>query len=265
MADRIDAPAVRPPAVSLLAAAEVRDDLDRIEDASFLSFGCGGFGVRATCSNDAVDSGVQSGCAPVKSSVFIVEAGIQVSAAGSDVAAVRAAAAAKLDSVLSAAIARELAEGALTAGVNDAAIFNHPSFRGATDLNSGGAVSTRTGLARLEDYLADLLDGPVGAIHATRGAATVMPEKARNGNIITTSIGTVVIPDAGYRGRSPAGAAAAAGEAWVYATSLPLIRRGPVDVLDAVNRNDNTLTVKAFRPVQVMFECGAAGVRITLA
>lgn len=260
----IDAPALRPPAVGLLTAAATGPALSRMEERGFQSWGCGGYRVRASCSDEVANQSWTNPCSNVRAEPFFVETKVTASRAGSDPAELVRAATAKLEAVTSAAIARELWTNELTTAVVDAE-FAHPTLVGASDLNAAGAVDPKRAQALLEDYLAGLLDGPVGAIHATRGAASVLPEKERVGNVITTSVGTTIIPDAGYTGTSPAGAAPAAGTSWVYATSLPIVSLGPIDTLEDFDRAANSLVAVATRPVWVAFECGSAAVRMNLA
>lgn len=255
--------------MSLLAAATTGPPLTRVsEPYGFLSVGCGGWRVRATCSNDEENNQAASGCAEIDGFPFIVEAEIgPVSLMGLDRAELDRRAVEKLDSITSAAVARELWTGNLIDAVGDAAAFDHLSFQNATILDGSGTTARdpKRALAVLEDYLANLLDGPQGAIHATRGGAVVLPEKLRTGNTILTSVGTLVIPDAGYPGTAPDGTAAASGKTWLYASSVPVVSLGAASPEGVEVRSDNSLTVKVWRPAWVAFECGPAAVQMNLA
>lgn len=75
------------------------------------------------------------------------------------------------------------------------------------------------------------------------------------GGVITTAMGSIVIADAGYDGSGPIGAPEAT---WIYATTIPRVRLGAVEVLpatlddaaqwaQALNRATNSVTIWAQR------------------
>src|SRR6478609_6962944 len=98
----------------------------------------------------------------------------------------------------------------------------------ATDLNPAGAVSPSKALAILERWMGSEY-GSLGAIHADRGAATLLADHIanQNGPRLLTKIGTPVVAGAGYPGTSPAGVLTA-DVAWVYASPALFGYRGPV-------------------------------------
>lgn len=145
----------------------------------------------------------------------------------------------------------------------------------ATVLNGGTAVASAEGVALLEDALAGALAGAPGAIHMTRRALTRIAASSggglfrREGDLILTLTDTRVIADAGYPGTQPSGAAAAAGEAWLYGTARPTVWRSDVDVTpaddaEALNRDLNTRTWRASRFALTLIPCGVYAVRVTL-
>jgi len=183
-----------------------------------------------------------------------------------------------LAAIEDAAIAHEFWTGALAvqaAGVdpNSPWLLNPRLEAGAavTDVNAGGAVSVRTGLGLLEQALSGLLGVGVLTLHA---AVHVLPQLAdyvrRDGALLLTQRDTRVVLSPGYPGTSPLGAAAAAGQAWVYGTARPTVRRGPVTVDpvtvgQVIDPETNRATVYAHRLVHITLPApDIYAVRVTL-
>lgn len=124
---------------------------------------------------------------------------------------------------------------------------------------SGTAVNPIAALAALEAAIAKKGTGARGMIHATR--RTVTSWAAWNlvdlvGGMLVTTLGTIVVPDAGYDGSAPgaggtlhaAGTPDATGVTeWAYATGLVTTRVSTIDVsgvtrvgdfLDSINTPD---------------------------
>lgn len=123
---------------------------------------------------------------------------------------------------------------------------------------SNASVSVTDGIACLEQGLADCGCGGLGMIHVTPATATHMAnaqllDRDASG-ILTTKLGTIVVPGAGYDGSGPNGEAAAAGAVWAYATGVVTVRLGPVDVHRYPDRSVNTMLVRAERIVGVDFD-----------
>ncbi len=117
-----------------------------------------------------------------------------------------------------------------------------------------------TALDFLEQGLGDCSNGARGVIHCTRQLGSFLSglgNTVRNINgTIQTYVGTLIIPDAGYDGSGPSGQPAVAGSQWAYATLMPTVRRGPVDVIpssfeEAIIRGTNDLEFRAQRPAVV--------------
>lgn len=105
---------------------------------------------------------------------------------------------------------------------------------GATDVTPtpGTAVSVRHGIALLEGVAAANYGG-VPVLHMARSTTTIgFSEHVLEHDSafkITTMQGALVANGGGYEGNlSPAGVAAAAGEAWIYVTGAVTVVRGPV-------------------------------------
>jgi hypothetical protein len=138
----------------------------------------------------------------------------------------------------------------------------------ATDINPAGALDPAEALAALEDWLGAEY-GSLGVIHGTRGAASILDTRlVTSGSRLTTRLGTPVVAGGGYPGSSPAGADAAAGETWVYASPALFGYRGPVESSsnrpgDLLDRGKNDLYAIAARDYVVGFDpCGVAAVRL---
>lgn len=119
-------------------------------------------------------------------------------------------------------------------------------------------VALTHGLACLEEYLADQLDGSVGMIHATRQVVTHwmgLDLVRREGNLLLTVHDTRVVPGSGgYDGSGPGASAgdppvaASTGDVWAYATELVDVRLGEIEVVGPeLDRDVNTLEVRAQR------------------
>lgn len=134
---------------------------------------------------------------------------------------------------------------------------------------TGTAVDVATGLGLLEKQLADCYNG-VGVIHVP---AQLLPTldawglvKAQSG-VLKTLNGNLVAVGAGYTGSSPAGATAAAGTAWMYATGAVMMYRGEVKIAtlsESINRANNTVKMIAERTYVLGWDCCHAAVLIDI-
>lgn len=146
-----------------------------------------------------------------------------------------------------------------------------PTFQGASDLTpAGGAVSVVDGFALLEQLLGTDYGG-VGVIHAPRLLSSAVSADGlvdRQGARLETLVGTFVVFGGGYdlANVGPTGVAPADDEAWLYATSRPVIRRGPVYVTPDedhyVQRSTNDVEIVAQRAYAVSWECVLGAVRV---
>lgn len=130
-----------------------------------------------------------------------------------------------------------------------------PKLQDATLLNSGTAVSSKAGLALLEDAIGATASG--GIIHATPGTGSAWGEfrLTESNGVLRTTVGTPVAVGDGYIGVTPDDDAGAlsTGQAWAFATGPMEMRRGaltilPGDVREAMDRENNTVTYRAERP-----------------
>jgi hypothetical protein len=142
-------------------------------------------------------------------------------------------------------------ERALSQGVSGLA---NPFFDdAAVDILAGGAaVTPDVGLAYLEDAIGET--GRRGMIHATPAVGSMWFGNPQRAPVpFTTALGTPVAVGGGYAGSRPTGgSAAAAGQAWAYATGPVEVRHAEVDVLDirdVLDRETNDVTFRAERAV----------------
>lgn len=151
-------------------------------------------------------------------------------------------------------IERELwtGEKAQAAGWADNRYLAHPDAIVVTN-GPGDEVEA---LACLEQGRALRSRGRPGMIHATVAVVTLWLSHqlvARDGNLLRTALGTVVVPGAGYTGSDQGGNPAAEGSVWAYATDLVYVRLGDVDVLGSatdqtgVNYSKNDVEIRAER------------------
>lgn len=268
-------PPLTPAAGTLLAAAYTPQELlARNVEAGYRAAACGGWRLLDPCGTDQADHGFDDGSGDEVSAMpFTVQVEEECSSFGFPAAEYVARATARLASIESAAIAHEFWTGELAAAAGHAMNPRLEAGGAVTDHTPGaGAVSLLRGLAILEQALAEMLDGPPGAIHGSPETVTMLFHAAglrREGNLILTALDSRVIGDAGYPGTSPAGAAAAAGEAWLYATARPTVRRSavvvtPGSLAEALDKQVNTVRYSAERDAVVHLACGVHAVRVTL-
>lgn len=142
-------------------------------------------------------------------------------------------------------------ERALSQGVDGLA---NPFFDDAAVdiLALGAAVTPTVGLSYLEDAIG--ATGRQGMIHATPAVVSQWFEHPQiDPTPFVTALGTPVAVGGGYAGGHPSGgSAAAAGQAWAYATGPVEVRHAEINVLDireVLDRQTNDVTFRAERAV----------------
>jgi len=135
----------------------------------------------------------------------------------------------------------------------------------ATDVNAAGALSPAKALAALEDWVGRNY-GSLGVIHGSRGAVSAFDTRVNaSGSRLLTKVGTPVVAGGGYPGSSPAGAAPAAGQTWLFASPVLFGYRGAVFTNGALDRTKNDHYALAERQYVVGFDpCGVGAVRMTI-
>lgn len=171
-------------------------------------------------------------------------------------------------------IARELWLGTIAKGATPDWPNNYLARDDNTDTLTSGPVSVTQALECLEQGIGYYGLGAPGAIHCTRelGAAfSALGSTLRvaDGRILTY-MGTTIIPDAGYDGSGPQGQPAVNGSQYAYATLMPTVRRGPIEVVPesaagAVTRDVNNMSYIAQRLAAVTFPpCVQVAVEVDL-
>lgn len=140
----------------------------------------------------------------------------------------------------------------------------------ASPLVTGGE-DPAVALGQVEAELASCYGGQ-GVIHIpylalpTFTSRMLMMPESPNGPIRTLA-GNLVVPGVGYTGSSPAGAAPAAGTAWIYATGAVFGFRSDVFAQrfpDTFDRSENTVKAMASRTYLFGWECCHIGALVNL-
>jgi hypothetical protein len=124
-----------------------------------------------------------------------------------------------------------------------------------------GTLSPGAALGALEGALADCYRGQQGVIHAPAAAVDTLAAARlleRRGAQLVTVAGNLVVAGGGYPGTSPAGAAPAAGTAWLYATGRAFYYRGAVrafPLAQSLDRARNTVRMLAERTYLAGWDC----------
>jgi len=141
-----------------------------------------------------------------------------------------------------------------------------------------GAFDVATGLGLLEEALASCYNG-MGVVHVpvkllpTLIANNLVKREGRDGvngqlgRQLRTGNGNLVAVGAGYPGTSPAGAAPATNQAWIYATGAVFGYRSSVfftQVADSLDRSTNMLQLIAERNYVLGWDCCHVAILVNL-
>jgi hypothetical protein len=171
-----------------------------------------------------------------------------------------------LDATESYAIARELWAGDLTQAAADAGDLtdderNLALVIGPEVLNAGTPVPPKRALGLIEAAVGDALRGQQAYLHVGREAQPFLPDLFRDGNLLTTRLGNLVVADAGYPGTPPAGVADDPAVGWLYATGTVVVRRSTVFPPDenaaAIDTARNRVLLRTGRVVAATFDRSA--------
>lgn len=130
----------------------------------------------------------------------------------------------------------------------------------ATEI-SGSEVASADALACLEQALGQCSGEQRGMIHASiQQVSRWTAERVvrREGALLVTQLGTIVVPGAGYDGSGTDGSIPGSGQ-WVYASQLVQIRLSeivvvPENLAQGVRRSDNTVEVRAEQMAAATFD-----------
>jgi hypothetical protein len=137
---------------------------------------------------------------------------------------------------------------------------------------AGGASNPNDiadGLGQLEGVLADCYDG-IGVIHVPQFALPTLDAYGLvrvQGGVMKTLNGNLVSVGAGYPGTSPAGAARAVGQTWMYATGAVMLYRGRPALRakpESFDKAENTYRMIAYRTYVLGWDCCHAAVLVGL-
>lgn len=138
-----------------------------------------------------------------------------------------------------------------------------------TDITpAGGAVKASLAVGMLEDYAGQFYVG-APTLHMPRSVASMIlgvDGAEFSGDVLNTKLGSKIAAGAGYSNPNtgPTGAAAAAGEAWVYATGEVVISRSEPIIRQAIDHAENDVYVLAERAYVAAIDCFAAAIRVNL-
>lgn len=136
-----------------------------------------------------------------------------------------------------------------------------------TDITpAAGAVKPAVGVALLEGYAGSVYVG-APTLHLPITIASLLlgvDGAVFEGDTLRTKTGSKVAAGAGYDfpNTGPTGAAAAAGEKWLYATGEVLVKQGEVITREAFDHTNNETVVLAERGYVASAECFVAAVRV---
>jgi hypothetical protein len=260
----VQAPQARPPRYGLLAAAPTVDDGDLRALAGGWEYqpeACGLSGRDSIACAGNVAAMDPSGQRPgiIEGDPIWLWAGDECSTFGFAARDWQGRARRQLAATESYELAAELWDG--TVATADGLANPFLASAGAnSDTVTNGAADPVDALACIEQGLAELLRGQQGMVHVTPQLLTHLRAAdavAREGTVWTTTMGHIVVADAGYSGAGPGGAAAGASQ-WAYGTSMIQVRLGPIEVIPgslddarnlaaAMDRSVNDIVVLAGR------------------
>lgn len=132
------------------------------------------------------------------------------------------------------------------------------------------AVPVKTGVSLLEKWLGET-SSYSGYLHAYRGLAALLPLVIeRNGNRLETKLGNTWVFGGGYPTSGPASQPLPAdGEAWIFATRQPTVRRSevliPAETASGAFKWDTNETFIVAERIYVFdFPCNTAAVKVDL-
>lgn len=264
--DVIPAPPAQPPRYGLIASAPIPEGNERWE--------MGGTWEPEACANFGPDSGPY-GCSPLaarsdqkpgigtETAWPILLWGLDACSALDRNRDWQGRARRMLESTQSAMLAHEVWTGEITSAANPGDESPFLADGAAFVLEGGAAVTLNDAIAEVEGAAsADGLGRRLMLHMHPQVLAAALGEGSthivRDGNLLVTMLGNLVVPDAGYPGTPPDGEAGG-GNHWIYTSGIITVRLGAVETLprsfdDArelaatVDRSTNDQVVWAQRP-----------------
>lgn len=254
---------------TLLDVAQVTDQFKWLDGlALFESYNCLTFSAEANfCAPNTKDlsdmAGWQDGLR------FAAFGGVTCKAIGLDQDQMRAGVSRAFDIGESTAVEKALMKYRFAASTGAAS--ERPGVWAApVDITpAGGAVSPAVGIALLEEYAGSLYVG-APTLHVPRSIASLIlgvNGAVYEGNTLQTRSGSKMAAGAGYAypNTGPTGAAAAAGERWVYATGEVWVGRAAPELHGPIlDQSTNDVVMLAERGYVVAVDCFTAAIRVTV-
>ncbi len=254
---RLDAPAPVAPRYTLRGAADstAAPDGHWMLGAELTTYPLGpatGWAVCQPSPDDKVASGFPD---PDPSDAFIVYLAVECTVRGLDRAQIRTRAESAFQVYEDQVVEDQFWRGTIAS--------DNPHLTDANVSVLGtGAQDVVTAFALLEQELAD--NAQSGMIHLSPRLATyALAAKliAREGSVLRTGLGTIVVPGAGYTGAKPEAASApSAGNEYAYVTNMVRVLRsdqpeilGATDA-EAIDRNSNDFTVTVEREYLIAWD-----------
>lgn len=140
-----------------------------------------------------------------------------------------------------------------------ASTWGNPYLTSDGSTEVGTALSVAQGLADMEQALIECACGAQSMIHAAANVVSLWSSLGmvtRQGGIIQTVLGTIVVTDPGYDGSGPqpGAAPASATSSWIYGTLLVDAHLGAVKVTDGYDEELNDHVTCANRLMVARFE-----------
>lgn len=268
----VQSPPATPPLVSLVRSARRVDEPDDrwMNGFGFAPEGCAMSGILDPC-----DTGVEKEVPASRDSIdfepYVIWAGDSCSSFGFSQRDYEARARRLLEACQSKQIAEEFWKGTV-AQANDWPNRFLADVANVDLLTESGGVSPTQALSCLEQGLAECQCSQ-GMIHATPQVVTYWVSEhlvIREGGLLITQLGTIVVADGGYDGSDPNGNAPISGGVWAYGTGIVDVRLGPVQVFpssmnEALNRSTNLVTFRAERMAAATWDsCCLVGAEIDI-
>lgn len=261
-------PSVTPRRGTLLDAATVVNDfvwIDGVEPL-WLSYNALKFQQSATfCGPNSKDLDQQA--AWTSGFRFAVYGGLTCQAIGLDQSEMESSAVEAFDSGETVGVERALME---TRFVADSEVYaGDPLDRwdAPADITpAGGAVSVKVGIAMLESWIANNYVG-MGTLHIPMTVASLIlgvDGAVFEGDVLRTKLGSKIAAGAGYDypNTGPTGAAAAAGEAWLYVSGEVLVGKGETIPKKAHDYSTNDVFMLVERAYIVAVDGPVAAIRV---
>lgn len=255
-----------------IARTITMDSRVRVSGATYDSDGCGTpRGYPADCVGSPGTKTFDANQAEQPILPFVVYASLVCGTAGYTSEYLEAKARRKLEAVEQSGVEQALWAGA----INAVTLGNTPTFQNGGSPTGGNptiltaATTPKAGIAALEDYAA-LNYGYTPVIHATAGVSAHLAASnliCWEDGIAYTMRGTPVSLGA-YPGTSNAGAAPAAGHAWLFITGQITLWKDPsvfvAPAKETLNRTTNQYNLIAERTWAASYDCLIAGIDVTL-